>query len=130
MGIRIKFVLDVSLSENSAGGKDLGSTPSWTGTNDNMDDGGTFRRRFAGSSTDVLVDLNGLSTGRFIAIKTTQTITIKKNATSGEAWTIQALGTGATDGIMIITTNGVTALYISVPGTTAAEVTFSLAGTM
>ncbi len=131
MGIRVKFSLDFSLSDNNTGGKELGGAPvPWSGTCDLMDDGGTFRRKFLGGVTDQLVDINGLTACRLLAIKTTQAITIKKNSSGGEAWDIKPLGTGATDGVMYLTTDGITSLYISVPGSTAAEVTFSIAGTV
>ena len=132
MSIRVKYSIDVGLSENTTGLKELGGTGAspWTGTNDQMDDGGTFIRNFAGGSVDTLVDLNGLTAGRLIIIKTSQTITFKKNSSAGESSTIRALGVGSTDGVMVWTCDEVTSLYISVPGSTAAKVTFGFAGTI
>jgi hypothetical protein len=63
-----------------------------------------------------------------IAIKSNQEISVKKNGAGGEAWTIRPLGTGATDGIFVITTDGVTSLYLTNAGGLDADVTFSIAG--
>ena len=128
MSIRVKFKVDLSLSETTAEGKELGLTAPWSGTNDLQDDGGTWRRKVVAGAIDVLIDLNGLANGRLIAIKSNKEITVKKNATTGEAWTIRPLGTGALDGVMVITTDGVTALYVTNAGTADAEVTFLVAG--
>ena len=128
MAIRVKFELDLQISENSLGQKELGKTAPWSGTNDLQDNGGTWRQRLDAGATDVLVDLNGLATGRLIAIKTDQEITVKKDSAGGEPWTIRPLGTGALDGVFMITTDGVTSLYVSNAGSLDAEVTFSIAG--
>lgn len=129
MAIRVKFDVSLSLSENTLENKELGVTPPWSGTNDQQDDGGTWRQKLIAGATDVLVSLNGLAHGRLIAVKTTQTITIKKNSSGGEAWTIKALGVGATDGIFVITSDSITSLYVTNAGALDAEVTFSVAGT-
>lgn len=128
MAIRVKFEVSLQISENSQGQKELGKTAPWCGTNDLQDNGGTWRQRLAAGDTDILVDLNGLANGRLIAIKSNQEILIKKNSAGGEAWTVRPLGTGATDGIFVITTDGVTSLYLTNAGGLDADVTFSIAG--
>jgi len=128
MAIRVKYELNLQISENSHGQKELGKTAPWSGTNDQQDNGGTWRQRVVAGETDTLVDLNGLVTGHLIAIKSDQEISIKKNSNVGEAWTISPLGIGATDGIFVITTDGVTSLYVTNAGSLDAEVTFSVAG--
>lgn len=130
MAIRVKFEVDLSISENSSEAKDLGNAAPWKGTNDLMDSGGAFKQKIAGSATNVEVDLNGLSVARFLGIKTNKTIQIKKNSISGEPWTIKALGTGALDGVMVITTDGITTLYITNTSTDPADITFFMAGTV
>jgi hypothetical protein len=128
MAIRVKFDIDLQLSESSQGQKELGKSPPWSGINDQQDNGGTWRQRIDAGDTDILVDLNGLANGRLIAIKTDQEISVKKNSAGGEAWTIRPLGTGALDGIFMITTDGITSLYLTNAGSLDAEVTFSIAG--
>jgi len=128
MAIRVKFEIDLQVSENAQGQKELGKTAPWTGTNDQMDNGGTWRQRIDAGDTDVLVDINGLANARMIAIKSSEEISVKKNSAGGEAWTITPLGTGATDGVFVVTTDGVTALYLTNAGSLDADVTFSVVG--
>lgn len=128
MAVRVKFEIDLQVSENAQGQKELGKTAPWTGTNDQMDNGGTWRQRIDAGATDVLVDLNGLANGRLIALKSSEEISVKKNSAGGEAWTIKPLGTGATDGVFMVTTDGVTALYLTNAGSLDADVTFSVVG--
>lgn len=128
MGVRLTFSLLVQISENTMELKELGKTPPWSGTNDLNDDGGTWRQRIIGGASNILVGLNGLTNGRMLGIKSTQAITLKKNSTGGEPWTIRPLGTGALDGVFFVTTDGITSLYLSNPGSLDAEVTISCAG--
>ena len=128
MAIRTTFEILVQLSENTQEMKELGKSPPWKGTNDTQDNGGTWRQRIAAGTTDLAVDVNGLSNARFIAIKSDQEITIKKNSAGGEAWTIRPLGSGALEGVFVASTDGVTALYVSNAGSIDAEVVFSVAG--
>lgn len=129
MSLRTKFNLDFSVSEDSTGGQELGKSDPWFGTNDQMDNGGTFRRKVAAGQSNVQIDVMGLLNVRFLTIKSDQTITVKKNSTSGEPWSIRSLGVGATDAIWITTTDGITSLYLSNPGSVDAEVTLTIAGT-
>lgn len=128
MGVRVSFEIGIQISENSQELKELGKTPPWSGKTDLLDDGGTWRQRILAGAVNVAVDLNGLANGRLIAIKTTQTITVKKNASGGEPWTIRPIGAGALDGVFCVTTDGITSLHFSNPGSLDAEVTISIAG--
>jgi len=128
MSIRANFNIDLSLSETTLEQKELGMTPPWVGTNDQLDDGGTFRRKITAGSTDVAVPLLGLSNGRLLAIKTTQQISFKKNSTAGEPWIVRPLGVGALDGIFLTTTDAITSIYITNSGTLDAEVTIAVGG--
>lgn len=128
MAVRVSFQVELSISETTDSLNELGKTPPWKGKADVLDNGGTWRQRIAAGATDLEIDLNGLSNGRLLAIKTSQEITIKKNANTGEAWTIRPLGVGATEGIFVSTTDGITSLFVTNAGSLDAEVTFSLAG--
>jgi|HubBroStandDraft_6_1064221.scaffolds.fasta_scaffold319148_2 hypothetical protein len=130
MSVRIKFELNYSVSENQAGSKELGQSSPWVGINDQMDDGGTTRWRIGAGAMDTPVGINSLTTCRFLAIKTTQTISFKLNSTGNTPTTIRALGYGAMDGHFIMTTDTVTALYFSNAGSVDAEVTITIAGTI
>jgi len=128
MAIRVNFEILLQLSETTQESKELGKTSPWRGTNDQQINGGTFLQRIAAGASDVLVDLNGLANGTLLGIKSSEEITIKKNSAVGEAWTIKPLGIGALDGVMLITTTGVTSLYVSNAGSIDADVTFAFAG--
>lgn len=128
MAIRVKFEVLLQLSETTQEGKELGKTSPWQGTNDQLENGGTWRQRIDAGATDIEVDLNGLANARLLAIKTDQEITVKKESAAGEPWVIRPLGTGALDGIFLITTDAVTKLYLTNAGSLDAEVTFSVAG--
>jgi hypothetical protein len=128
MAIRVKFEVLLQLSETAQEGKELGKTAPWQGTSDLMDDGGTWRQKIAAGAADVEIDLNGLVNGRLIAMKCNKEIIFKKDSAAGEAWTLRPLGTGALDGVFLLTTNAVTKLYVSNAGSLDAEVTFSVAG--
>lgn len=128
MGVRVTFQVLVQISENTMELKELGKSPPWSGTCDLNDDGGTWRQRIVAGATNIQVDLNGLVNGRMLAIKSNQLVTFKKNSTGGEPWTIRPMGTGALDGVFFATTDGITSLFFSNPGSLDAEVTISLAG--
>lgn len=128
MGIRVKFEVQLQLSETTQEGKELGRTSPWSGTNDQQDNGGTWRQRLDAGAADVEVDLNGLASAQLIALKSDQEITFKKDSAAGEVWTLRPLGTGALDGVLLLTTSGITKLYLSNAGSLDAEVTISVAG--
>lgn len=131
MGVRTRFTIDFSISENSTGGKELGQTPPWSGVSDVNDDGGSFKRKLSAGASNILIDIAGLtgfSAVRLLAMKADQTITYKKNSSAGEAWTLRPIGVGALDGVVFMTTDGITSLYLSNPGAIDTEVTISFGG--
>ncbi len=129
MAVRIRLDIKVTISENPGEANELGRTTPWVGVNDQQENGGSWTQTIDAGTVDQLVDLNGLADGTFIAIKASETITVKKNAAGGEPWTVQALGVGALDGFFIVSTTGVTSLYVSNSGSKDAIVTFMVAGT-
>jgi len=128
MAVRVTFEVLVQISENASELKELGKTPPWKGTSDLQDHGGTWRQKIIAGASNIAVDLNGLTSGRVIAIKTSQTITFKKNSSAGEAWTIRPMGLGSLDGVFFATTDGITSLHFSNAGSLDAEITISIAG--
>ena len=129
MAVRIRLDIKVTISENPSEANELGRTTPWVGVNDQQENGGSWTQTIAAGVVDLPVDLNGLADGTLIAIKTDQAIDIKKNAASGEAWTVRPLGVGALDGFFIVSTTGVTSLFVSNSGGKDAIVTFMVAGT-
>lgn len=128
MSITVNINVDLSVSETSLENKELGQTSPWQGTNSQLDDGGSFRRKITAGSTDVAVPMLGLTNGRLLGIKTSQTISIKKNSSGGEPWTIRPLGVGAQDGMFLVTTDGITTVYVTNAGSLDADVTFIVGG--
>jgi len=128
MAVRVSFEVDLAISENTQALNELGKSPPWKGKADVLDNEGTWRQRILAGATDVVIDMNGLTNGRLVAIKTTQEISIKKNDSANEAWVIRPLGTGATEGIFVTTTDAITSLFVTNAGSLDAEVTFSIAG--
>jgi hypothetical protein len=128
MSITVNWNIELSVSETTLENKELGQTSPWQGNNSQLDDGGSFRRKIPAGSTDILVPMVGLSNGRLLGIKTSQTIIIKKNSSGGEPWTIRPLGVGALDGIFLVTTDGITSIYVSNAGSLDANVTFVVGG--
>jgi hypothetical protein len=126
--IRIVFNVDISLSESTSQIKELGQTTPWKGLNDQCDDGGTWRQKVAAGTTNLAIGLNGITDGLFLAVKTTKEITLKRNSTADTGWPIRPLGVGATEGVFICSTDGLTSLYVTNSGTEAAEITFAVAG--
>ena len=79
----------------------------------------------AGSATNVALTIAPVDGADILYIETDQTITIKKQSSSGEVWTIQANRIDSTydkKGFLFMTTNGVTSLYFSNAGTDTAHV--------
>lgn len=128
MSIRVVFSLGISISETTTELKELGNTPPWQGTNDQLDEGGTFRVRIPAGTSNVSVSMLNLTNVRLLGIKTTKTVHMSKNSAAGEPWTIRPLGVGAVDGVFVTTTDGITGLYFSNSGSLDADVTISIGG--
>jgi len=128
MAVRVSFQVELSISESTESLSELGKTCPCKGKTDVLDNGGTWRQRILAGATDVEIDMNGLSNGRLIAIKSNQEISIKKNSNAGEAGTIRPLGVGATEGVFVVTTDGITSIFVTNAGGLDAEVTFSFGG--
>jgi hypothetical protein len=129
---RIKFDFKWDISEDANGGRQLGSSDprtGWFGVTDAVDNGGTYSCVILAGATNVPMALNNLANVNLLLIKSDQTIVFTKNSTSGEPTTLQALGAGATDALMAMTTTGITSLYISNNGSINANVVISVAGT-
>ncbi len=134
MAVRVRYKLEVYVSSTTAEEKDLGNH-SYLVISDGAADGGSRKVTLAAGATDVLVSMNQISTAKLIAIKTNTvspndtlpTIEIKKNTVGNEVTEIVPLS-GATQAHMLLSTDSVTALYASNPGSVAVELTVIIAG--
>ncbi len=117
MSATIRVIWSIGISSSTAEENDLGKGKQEF-VNSASNEGGTWLTQLATSATDVQLNLGNLASVKFLAIKTkahdpTQTpsaITIKRNSNVGEAQTIDIL-TGGKEGIYMISTTGLTAVY-------------------
>jgi hypothetical protein len=134
MAVRVRYRIEVGVSSTTAEDKDLGNH-SYLVIADGASDGGSRKVSLAAGATDVLVSMNEISTAKFIAVRTNAvnvndtpgTIELKKNGVGGEVIEIVPM-TGASSGHLLLSTDSVTALYASNPGTVAMEITVVIAG--
>lgn len=127
MAARTRYRVAVAISSNPDNEeRDLGNTVAEV-VNDKLGDGGTWQCTLAPSATDVLVQLTQVATARFLYLRAFANdpnqnpvaITLKKNSTGGEAWTVEPLPE-AKEAQFLVSTNGITALYLTNPSSTVA----------
>lgn len=134
MSVRARYRIEASVSSTTAEEKDLGNLKMEQVT-DGQSDGGSRKNVIAAAATDVDITPRQLATSRLLVIKcaaknpndTPTTISLKKNSTSGEAWAIVPLA-GTREAYFAITTDSVTALYVTNAGSVDMEVTVMAAG--
>lgn len=127
MAARTRYRVAVAISSNPDNEeRDLGNTVSEV-VNDALGDGGTWQNVLAANATDVPVQLTQVTTARFVYLRAFANdpnqnpgpITLKKNSIGGEAWTVEPLP-NSKEAQFLISTNGITALYLSNPSSTVA----------
>lgn len=134
MAVRVRYKIEVGVSSTTAEDKDLGNH-NFLVIADGPADGGSRKVTLAAGATDVLVSMNEITTAKFILVRTNAlnandtpgTIELKKNLVGGEVIEIVPM-TGTFGGHFLLSTDSVTALYMSNPGTVAMEVTVVIAG--
>lgn len=127
MATRTRYRVAVAVSSNPDNEeRDLGNTVSEV-VNDGLGDGGTWQSVLPPSVTDVLVQLTQVSTARFVYLRAFANdpnqnpgpITLKKNSVGGESWTVEPLP-NSKEAQFLISTSGLTGLYLSNPSSTVA----------
>lgn len=134
MAIRVRVQTGVHISSTSAEERDLGSVEV-EAVCDTQKDGGSWKITLAAGATNVSAQLSELAECRVLHLRTRPvtatdtpgTVTVKRNGTGAEAWPVEPLPT-TKQGLLMITTSGLTALYLTNPGTVAMEVTVSAVG--
>ena len=134
MSVRTRYRVEASVSSTTAEEKDLGNLKMEQAC-DSQADGGSRKNVIVAAATDVDVTPRQLATTRMLVIRTAAknpndapgTISLKKNSTGGEAWSIVPLS-GTREGYFVTTTDSVTALYVSNLGSVDMEVTVMAAG--
>jgi hypothetical protein len=131
--MRFRYALTVAISSTSAEERDLGNNQAEVVV-DTIAEGGTQEFTVPASTTNAPVQHPQLAAGKFVYLRTRAVdpnatpveITVKKNSTSGEAWNITPLD--GKEGHFLISTSGLTALYLSNPGLVAMKVTVAACG--
>lgn len=134
MSVRVRYAVAASVSSTSAEEKDLGNVKFEVVT-DAETKGGSWKTVLLASAADVQLHLDTITTVQLLVIRTNAVdpnespvgITIKRNSTGGETILIKPVG-DAKEGIMILSTDGLTSLYASNPGSVDMNLTITAVG--
>ena len=134
MPIRLAFGIDVGVSSDSRGYKDLGNFVSKI-RSDTYTEGGSQRTIIAGGESDKLIPLDDIANVGFILLKIQpedeneagQVISVKFNDVVNDSHAIHPVG-GQKVGYFLWTTDSLTALYVTNAGTVSVAMTMILAG--
>lgn len=134
MAVRARYKIEVALSSTTAEEKDLGNQ-TYLVVSDSLNEAGTRKVRLAAGVVDAVVSMNQISTASLLVVRTNAvnsndtptTIELKRNLTTAEVMPIVPL-TGTSEGHLLMSTSGITALYASNPGSIDMELTLVLAG--
>lgn len=133
--MRARYSLKVQLSsEPSPEDKDLGNLASEV-VDDSFAEGWSGTSVLAAGATNVQLDLRTLASLKFLYIRTRavddldtpSVVTISLNSTGGEAHSVLPIGE-AREGHFLYTTEGVTAVYASNPGSVDMKLTLAVVG--
>lgn len=131
--MRLRYAVSIAISSTSAEERDLGNNEAEVKV-DTIPEGGVQVVRLPASTTNAQVQHPQLAAGKFLYLRTCAEdpnatpveITVRKNSTGGEAWNITPLD--GKEGHFLVSTSGITALYLSNPGSVAMRVTIGACG--
>ena len=134
MTVRVRYTLELAVSSTTAEEKDLGNQAMQV-IGDGSNEGGTRKVTIAATTSDVDVSMNQIADAKLIYVRTNAansndtpgTININLNATTNDDIAVVPLS-GASEGHLLLSTTGVTALFASNPGSVAMEVTVVAVG--
>jgi len=134
MGVRIRYKISATVSSTDAEEKDL-ANQSWEVVTDVEGEGGSWKTTVAAAAADEQLYLGNLVTSKIILIRTTATdptqppgdMVFKKNSPTGEQLTVRPIG-DSKEGHLVISSDGITALYVSNVSTVSMDVTVVSAG--
>lgn len=132
--MRARLKQSVALSSSTAEAGDLGAVAVDL-TTDVLLEGGTQRVLVPAAAVDQPLQYGSVAQASLLHLmveprdKTLDfvEVLVKRNSTGGEAWPVCPLP-GQKRGVLCLSTRGLTAVYLSNPGTVAVEVVISLAG--
>lgn len=134
MAVRVRYAVSAAVSSTTAEEKDLGNVKFEVVT-DVETKGGSWKTVLAAGATDIQLHLDTIATVQMLIVRTSSadpnvdpgSVSIKQNSTGADPIVIAPLGDAA-EGIMLLTTDSLTALYASNPGTTDMNLTITAVG--
>jgi len=134
MAVRLTFKAEFSISSTMADEKDLGNGEYQVRT-DSMNEGGTWRTRVADGATDQQINLDNIADAKWLYLRITPvvetdpspTLSIKLDAVGNTPISLTS-PTDKKEGMMMLTTTGLSALYVSNASGYAVDLTVSVAG--
>jgi hypothetical protein len=128
MSVRARLKISMAISSTTAEERDLGNG-SFEVVTDLPGEGGSWKLVLPANSTDVSVPLASIASVSLIALRTVTkdptatpvNVSYKKNSNSGEATTIAPIA--GQEGWLLLSTAGLTALYLTNATTTDMQVT-------
>lgn len=134
MPVRVRYDATIELSSGTQEQKDLGNV-SWSVVTDGLGEGGTWKTLVPAAVTDLEIRLDNIANVNFLALKTTakdptQTpvaLDFKKETVNGEVFQVKPLPS-TKEGHYLITTDGITALFVTNTGSIDMEVIVTASG--
>jgi hypothetical protein len=134
MPVRVRYKIQASVSSNSNEDRDLGNV-AFEVLTDGLEDGGTWKTKLPAATTDTQVPLDSIASASVLIVRTNSkdpndqpvAITLKLNSAASTAITIDPMP-NSLEGHMLLSTSGITAIYLANPGAVDMEVTITAAG--
>jgi len=134
MAVRLTFKLDYSISSTQADEKDLGNVQFQVRT-DSFAEGGSWKTVVGQGAADVRFYLDNIAVGRFLALRVSPVaeehpapeLSIKLNDVGNTPLPLKPPDDSKV-AVFMVTSDSLTALYVSNPGSYDAELTISVAG--
>jgi hypothetical protein len=134
MTVRVRYRFVPQISSDALEARDLGNA-FYEVVSDLMTEGGSWKAIVPAGSVNVEIPFPGITSASFLVVRTTSvdptlpptTITLRKNSTAGENIDITPFGNK--EGLLVLTTSGITAVYASnASSSTDMQLTFFVAG--
>lgn len=134
MPVRFRQGVTIGVSSTSAEEKDLGNLK-WEVVTDDLGEGGSWKTLVEAGEIDLEIALDNLAAAKFLALRTVSkdptqnpvALTFKKESALGEPFVVQPLA-GTKEGHFMISTDAITALFVTNSGVVDMEVTIVTAG--
>jgi hypothetical protein len=134
MSVRVRYQVTLSISSTSAEERDLGNVK-WEIVTDKQGEGGSWKTLLEAGVTDVQIPMDSIADVRLIAIRTNakdpnqlpNEIRIRRNLIGAEELPVVPLS-DAKEGHFLLSTEGLTALFASNPGSVDMEITLLAVG--